>query len=113
MLAAGDVFVLCHTLAVQGILDVCDEKNANVNFNGNDALELVCEGVSLDVFGKPGEDPGTEWGTDPTSTADQTLVRKCSITQGDTNGSDAFDPSVEWDGYPKDTFTYLGSRNCP
>ncbi len=52
-------------------------------------------------------------GTPPTSTQDATLRRKCSVTTGDTNGSDAFDPSVQWDGFPADTFTDLGQDNCP
>ncbi len=50
------------------------------------------------------------WGTGLTSTADNTLRRKQNILQGDTNPNDAFDPSVEWDGYPIDTFDGLGSH---
>ena len=43
--------------------------------------------------------PGTEWGTGLTSTADNTLRRKPTVLAGDTIGSDAFDPAVQWDGF--------------
>lgn len=115
MLAAGDVRVVCHTTAAAEILAVCDDPTTKLDFNGDDAVELECEGITLDVFGQIGFDPGSEWGVDggTGTTADQTLVRKCSVTQGDPNGTDSFDPDTEWDPYPVDTFTYLGSRNCP
>ena len=64
----------------------------------------------LDVIGQVGFDPGTEWGTGLTSTADNTLRRKTAVTAGDTNGADAFDPAVEWDGFATDTFDGLGSH---
>lgn len=36
------------------------------------------------------------------------------MCQGDPNGTDPFDRSVEWDGYPNDTFDGLGAHtsNC-
>ena len=61
-------------------------------------------------IGQVGVDPGTEWGTGLTSTADNTLRRKAAIGAGDTNGTDAFDPSIEWDGFATDTFGGLGSH---
>ena len=62
------------------------------------------------MIGQIGFDPGTEWGTGLTSTADNTLRRKASVEAGDANGSDAFDPSVEWDGFAVDTFDGLGTH---
>ena len=53
----------------------------------------------LDSIGQVGVDPGTEWGTGLTSTADNTLRRKATVTAGDPNGADAFDPAAEWDGF--------------
>ena len=64
----------------------------------------------LDVIGQTGFDPGTEWGTGLTSTADNTLRRKASVEAGDANGADAFDPSVEWDGFATDTSDGLGTH---
>ena len=57
-----------------------------------------------------GVDPGAEWGTGLTSTADNTLRRKSSIQAGDTIDTDAFDPAVEWDGFAIDTFDGLGAH---
>ena len=57
----------------------------------------------IDSIGQIGFDPGTEWGTGLTSTADNTLRRKLLIEAGDANGSDLFDPAVEWDGFATDT----------
>lgn len=64
----------------------------------------------LDVIGQVGSDPGTEWGTGLTSTADDTLCRKATIQAGDPNGSDAFNPADEWNGFATDTFDGLGAH---
>ena len=65
-------------------------------------------------IGRIGFDPGTEWGSGVTSTADSTLRRKGTVSAGDANAFDAFDPSIEWEGFPVDTFTGLGcfAANC-
>ncbi len=63
----------------------------------------------IDVIGQVGFDPGTEWGTGLASTADNTIRRKATVTTGDTNPSDVFDPATEWIGYAIDTFDGLGS----
>ncbi|MBN2723114.1 MAG: lamin tail domain-containing protein [Deltaproteobacteria bacterium] len=109
-LAAGDVFVICNSSSVTAILDVCDLESTVTYFNGDDAVELVCGGVTVDVIGQIGTDPGSYWGSGDTATVNKTLVRKCGISSGDADGSDAFDPVSEWDGYAQDTFTYLGSH---
>ncbi len=67
-------------------------------------------GTIVDVIGQVGADPGAEWGAGLTSTADNTLRRKSSVTDGDTNAGDAFDPSIQWDGFANDTFGGLGSH---
>ena len=35
------------------------------------------------------------------------------MTDGDPNGADAFDPSVEWDTFGLADFTNIGIRGCP
>jgi predicted extracellular nuclease len=109
--ANGDVFVFASSTAAAAILAQADQTTAASLFNGDDAIVLRKSGVIVDVIGQIGFDPGTEWGSGLTSTADNTLRRKSAITAGDTNGSNAFDPSVEWDGYATDTFDGLGSHN--
>ncbi len=112
--AAGDVFVLANSGAVAAILAQADQTNGAGWFNGDDAVVLRKGTTVIDVIGQVGFDPGTEWGSGLTSTADNTLRRLPTVCGGDTNGSDAFDPSVQWEGLATDTFGGLGSHtaNC-
>ena len=108
--ASGDVFVLAHSSASPTILAQADQTNGAGWFNGDDAVLLRKGTTTVDSIGQVGFDPGTEWGTALTSTADNTLRRKAAIEAGDTNSADAFDPAVEWDGYATDTFDGLGAH---
>ena len=108
--ANGDVFVLAHSSAAAAILAQADQTNGAGWFNGDDAVVLRKGTTVIDVIGQIGFDPGTEWGSGLASTADNTLRRKPAIEAGDPNGSDAFDPSVEWDGFATDTFDGLGAH---
>ncbi|MBC9823150.1 ExeM/NucH family extracellular endonuclease [Terrabacter sp. MAHUQ-38] len=108
--ASGDVFVLAHSSAASAVLAVTDQQNSGGLWNGDDAVALAKNGSNVDVLGQIGFDPGSEWGTGLVSTADNTLRRKPTVTAGDTDGANAFDPSVEWDGYATDTFDGLGSH---
>ena len=107
---AKGVYVVANSSATQDILDVTDQTSGNINHNGDDAYELYADSVVIDSFGQVGFDPGSEWGTGDQSTQNNTLVRKETIASGDTDSSDEFDPSIEWDGYASDTYTYLGSH---
>ena len=114
--ANGDVFVLAHSSAAAAILAQADQTNGSGWFNGNDAVVLrkgPAAGTVVDSIGRVGVDPGTEWGTGPTSTADNTLRRKTAITAGDTIPNDAFAPSTEWDGVATDLIGGLGSHRLP
>jgi predicted extracellular nuclease len=106
----GDVFVLAHASANATILAQADQTNSSGWFNGDDAITLTQFGGVIDSVGQVGFDPGTEWGSGLTSTADNTLRRKLGIVSGDTTANDAFDPAVEWDGFATDTFEGLGSH---
>jgi hypothetical protein len=110
VLAPKQTFVICHSSIVSP--GACDALTSSINHNGNDAYELVCGGVTMDVFGQIGVDPLTAWTGGGLSTQDQTLRRKCSVTSGDPVGSDAFDPSIEWTGEAADTLSGLGTH-CP
>ncbi|HVF60373.1 MAG TPA: lamin tail domain-containing protein [Thermoanaerobaculia bacterium] len=107
-LANGDVYVVAQSSANAAILAQADQTNGSGWFNGDDAVTLRKGATVLDVIGQIGLDPGTEWGAGLTSTADNTLRRKTTVTGGDTNGSNFFDPSVEWNGFATDTFDGLG-----
>jgi len=109
VVADGDVFILAHASASAAILSIADQTNGAGWFNGDDAVVLRKDATIIDVIGQIGVDPGSQWGIDLTSTADNTLRRKPTIEAGDANGSDAFDPSLEWEGYAIDTFDGLGA----
>jgi len=106
--ADGDVFVLAQSSADPAILAQADQTNGSGWFNGDDAVALAKSGVNIDVIGQIGVDPGAEWGTGDTSTADNTLRRSLTVTAGDPNGGDAFDPALEWAGFPTNTFSGIG-----
>jgi uncharacterized repeat protein (TIGR01451 family) len=113
--AAGDVFVLAQASADPLILAAADQTNGSGWFNGDDAVVLrkgVAPGTIVDVIGQVGFDPGTEWGTGLTSTADNTLRRNTDVCDGDTNPDDAFDPAVEWTGFAQNTFDGLGAHTA-
>ncbi|WP_306010179.1 endonuclease [Bacillus sp. MMSF_3328] len=107
-LADKQTYVISHGQASAEILSKSDTTNSSViNFNGDDALVLKKSGNIVDSFGQLGVDPGTYWGT-TVKTADMTLVRKSSVTSGDTIADDAFVPEDEWTALPKDDASNLG-----
>lgn len=108
VVADSDVYVVADDGAAPAILAEADQTSTASFFNGDDAVALVKDGVIIDVVGQIGFDPGSEWGSGDTSTQDNTLRRKSSVEAGDPDGSDPFDPAVEWDGYPNNTFDGLG-----
>ncbi|MBX3181700.1 MAG: hypothetical protein KIT72_12455 [Polyangiaceae bacterium] len=109
-LGTGEVYTLCRAANIGGG-GLCDQVSAVVaNFNGDDALELVCNGQVHDVFGTIGQDPGAAWIGGGVRTSDRTLLRKCSVTQGNPAGFT--NPSLEWEELPQDTFTNLGRNTC-
>ena len=106
---------------LQSLADTFMNPNYNeintMYFNGNDAITLERGTDIIDIFGKIGEDPGVAWGdeNDTWWTADQTLVRKSSITGGfvyNPTQAYTFDPTLEWDSLPKNTFSELGKHVC-
>jgi uncharacterized protein len=111
--ADNDVFVLAQSSADPAILAVADQTNGAGWFNGNDAVVLrrgPAPGTVVDSIGQVGNNPGTEWGTGLTSTADNTIRRDSAITAGDTDPTDPFDPAVQWVGFATNTFDGLGTH---
>src|SRR5690606_5938327 len=96
-------------------LDFVPDQTATLLHNGNDAVVLRTSADEVvDAIGQVGYDPGTAWGTSPTTTQDATLVRNHDVCAGDTITDDAFDPAIEWTGLPRDDISNLGSHtvNC-
>ena len=111
VLEAGQVLTLCTSTLKEKLPDSCTQVG-NLTFNGDDAVALSCSGIILDVIGQIGLDPGEAWGSETNSTTDHTLRRRCSVPSGDPLGDDAFDPSIEWQALPVDSFDGLGARGC-
>jgi hypothetical protein len=94
------------------------QSDSPMYFNGDDAFVLVKNGNQiLDIVGEIGFDPGSGWWQpgDPNTrwwTVDNTLIRKQTVLGGVTVNPAEFDPSLEWDSLPADTFTELGQHMC-
>jgi subtilisin family serine protease len=106
--AAGATFVIKHSSASSSI--IAQLTSGSLGFNGDDAVVLKKGTSIVDVFGQIGFDPGSGWGSGTSSTLDNTLRRKASILAGDTNGTDTFVPSAEWDGFENDVFSGFGAH---
>ncbi len=108
VLAPGSVIVIYNgqsTLYTGNIVN-----NTVINYNGDDALVLKHNGEIIDSIGQVGFDPGDFWGTETIKTQNMTLVRMRSMTGGDIDPYDVYDPSAQWIAYPQNTVTYLGSH---
>jgi len=103
-LADGDVIVIGTDADVSGsgtgFKDFVEGNGAtfysySFTFNGDDALEVYLGGVKTDVFGNPGNDPGSEWEGSGVSTKNQNIQLVSGITTGDTDGWT--DPSTRFE----------------
>ena len=106
-----ETYVIVNSQAGDILKSKADKLSTSVtSYNGDDAIVLKHNDEVIDSVGKVGEDPGTAWENNGASTLDMTLIRKPSISEGDKNISDEFDPSSEWIACSKDTFENLGSH---
>ncbi len=111
-LAAGDVYVVCDDNAAPQFLAQADLTPTRSFYNGDDAVALTKDGANIDVIGVIGNDPGSQWGSGLTSTQNNTIRRKVSVTQGNPGGS--ADIAAEWDGFAQNAVDDLGiyMNNC-
>lgn len=111
-IARGDVFVIAHPAADPAILAAADQVDQALAFDGNDTIILTVgsNGQPVDSIGRVGANLGNGWGSEPTNTVDSTLRRKSTVTAGDLDPNDVFDPAAEWDGLPLGTFDGLGKH---
>ena len=111
--AATSTYVVVNSTAGATLLAYANQTSGSLTHNGDDAIVLRSGGAAgtiVDSLGVVGTDPGSQWGSGLTSTEDNTLRRKGTVTKGDSNTSDAFNPATEWDGFAIDTFTGLGTH---
>jgi predicted extracellular nuclease len=112
-IADGGVYVVADDGADGAILAAADQTSTSSFFNGNDAVALVKGTDNVDVIGQIGfAPPSDEWGSGDVSTKDNTLRRRPAFCAGDSNGGNAFGPSMEWGGFATDTFDGLGTHDA-
>ena len=79
-----------------------------MGFNGDDAIALQKNDVNIDIIGEVGTDPGTNWSLDgKRATSEYTLVRKSTVSSPSIDWNES---KLQWDVYPQDTSSYLGSH---
>jgi surface protein len=114
---SGEKITIANNSADTGILacadipDILDPNNSRqslCSFNGDDAIGLFKDDTLIDIIGEVGPDPGSGWEVAGVSnaTANHTLVRKQTISSGNTDwsasaGTNANDS--EWVVFPNDT----------
>lgn len=111
LVPSGSETVLCNDGFA--VLDRCDLLSDALVLDGNETLVLACGGSTLDVFGQIGVYPGAEWKIDDVGISQVTLRRSCETVLGDVDGTDPFDPSLEWIAAPAGDVTDLERYQCP
>ncbi|CAM3131294.1 endonuclease [Filibacter tadaridae] len=102
-LADGETYVIYHNEANDDIKGKGDLANKTlIDFNGDDPVVLKKAGTIIDSIGQVG--------IKKDFAEDVTLVRKSTITSGDTDITDAFDSKDEWNLLPKDDSSNLGTH---
>ncbi|MCC6599120.1 MAG: lamin tail domain-containing protein [Crocinitomicaceae bacterium] len=110
MLAAGETFLIVNSSADQTLLSLADQTGGQVaTFNGNDAIQLLHDGVVIDVIGIAGIDPGNNigWAVGSGTTYNHDLVRKSSVTSPTTNWTYS---TGQWEVYSPNDFSHAGSH---
>ncbi len=120
VLSHGEVAVFSHSSASIYSGEVVSTTSF-IQFNGDDAVVLHNKSTNedVDIFGVVGNDPGSAWTNDSEtmSTQNHTLRRKTSVYAGipdnpSGTGKYAFTTlELEWDEYPIDDVSGLGSHD--
>ena len=119
-LANGDVYVIANASADASILAEADLTGSGIcYFNGDDARALIKvvagDTTVLDYIGSFPDDPGSGWdvGGVTNATKDHTLVRKSTITSGDTSWTTSAGTNTadsEWIVHDQNTWDSLGTH---
>jgi len=110
VVAQDSPFIVGHNRSNASILSIASQVTGSLNFNGDDAITLVHNGLIIDTIGQVGVDPGSEWGSGLTSTQNNSLRRLPDILFGDNNAIDGFEPALQWIGFAQDNFDGLGQH---
>ncbi len=101
-LANNSTYVIRHKDATNTTLIAKSNliTDSLLQFNGNDAIQLVRSGVTIDMVGEANAGADVIWGLDLTLKRKPTVTHPVSI----------FKPS-EWESYPADYFDKTGSHS--
>jgi hypothetical protein len=108
-IAAGGTYNIVNPSADSVLIALADTTSNVTFFNGNDAVVLLQFADTIDVIGRVGEDPITEWLVDTAGTADNTLVRKAAVNKGQTDWTIG---ATEWNVYGQNEFGFFGSHTA-
>jgi len=99
-ISANGVYIVAHSSADTTIKNQANQTTGGtpLDFNGNDPVALFKGTALIDVVGTFGDTSNFN--------NDKTLVRKSTVSSPATTYS-----ADDWDTYPTDTFSYLGSHN--
>jgi plastocyanin len=115
IIAAGDVYVICHGSSDDFIQAECDQFHTYLS-NGDDgyclALGTEDQYQCVDWVGDFNGDPGSAWDVCGIGdTKDNTLVRKSSVVSGNDWTTSSNADTCEWDVYDNNTWDFLGYHN--
>ncbi len=110
ILNPDSVYVLANTSASAPVLALADQLSGALDFNGDDAVALIdtSSDDTLDIIGVIGFDPGAFWVVGSGSTQLHTLTRIASVNSGQ---HDWVIGATEWNVFPSNDFTQLGSHS--
>ncbi|MBW8191739.1 lamin tail domain-containing protein [Neiella marina] len=106
-LEAGEFFLYAHSDA--SFASAAQLTSGASLFNGDDAVVLYNGDTVVDSLGQVGFDPGSEWSVNGVDTQNRGL-RRLAVTT-DTNISDEFDPSEQWQAFDNEDFSDLLAFN--
>ncbi|HJM46437.1 MAG TPA: LamG-like jellyroll fold domain-containing protein, partial [Candidatus Marinimicrobia bacterium] len=121
-IADGDVWVISTDGADSSIQAIADEVLSYpsvVHHNGDDARGFISisgtDTTWIDIIGDPDNDPGSGWDVAGVTdgTVGHTLVRKSTVTSGNTNwltSAGTTTDNSEWVVLDQDTWHYVGSH---
>jgi len=127
---ANGVFIVAHPSADASILSLADMTTTHLS-NGDDGIALVYGNqpssntspsaggyTVVDRIGDWNGDPGSGWSVAGVSNAtkDHTLVRKCSVSQGNDDwaaSSGSTNENSEWQVLPNNDWSDLGQHDQP
>ena len=99
-LSNGKSFVIVHKQAASDLLAKANlVTDSLLQYNGNDAIQLVRSGVTIDMVGQANAGADVMWGVD------LTLQRKPEVT----HPSSTFN-AAEWTSLPIDSYSMLGNH---